>query len=155
MMRILKKTQGVSYCASYPFCLHLVSIECIPGYKANREKICSTRREYISGTGNIKGDVDIEKWEALGEEFAIGANKDGYAVFKNPRKAMNAICSDFKAGIRAMQKEGAPMGFRSNYSSYIDYELAVSGDAETNRQANIVAGFVDIYENSFVPIEPE
>ena len=119
-----------------------------------REDLLYTQ-EYISGTGNIKGDVDIEKWEALGEEFAIGANKDGYAVFKNPRKAMNAICSDFKAGIRAMQQEGAPMGFRSNYSSYIDYELAVSGDAETNRQANIVAGFVDIYENSFVPIEPE
>lgn len=119
-----------------------------------REDLLYTQ-EYISGTGNIKGDGDIEKWEALGEEFAIGANKDGYAVFKNPRKAMNAICSDFKAGIRAMQKEGAPMGFRSNYSSYIDYELAVSGDAETKRQANIVAGFVDIYENSFVPIEPE
>lgn len=41
-----------------------------------REDLLYTQ-EYISGTGNIKGDVDIEKWEALGEEFAIGANKDG------------------------------------------------------------------------------
>lgn len=112
-------------------------------------------QEYIPGTGNIKGDVDTEKWEALGEEFAIGANKDGYAVFKNPRKAMDAICRDYKDGIRAMQKEGAPLGFRCSYDAYIDYDLAVSGDAETKRQANVVASFVDIYENSFVPIEPE
>lgn len=112
-------------------------------------------QEYIPDTGNIKGHVDTDKWEALGKEFVIGANKDGYAVFKNPRKAMAAICRDYKDGIRAMQKEGAPMGFRRNYGAYVDYDLTVSGDSETKRQANIVASFVDIYENSFAPIDTE
>ena len=39
------------------------------------------------GKGNIKGSVDIEKYVTISKDFEIGANKDGYAVFKNPEKA--------------------------------------------------------------------
>lgn len=109
-------------------------------------------QEYQAGTSNIKGDVDIEKWNSLGPAFEIGANKYGYAVFKNPKEAMNTICREYKKGIRALQKEGAPIGlwaFRRHYDAYTGYSPINSSDQEAIRQAIIVEGFVDIYENSF------
>lgn len=42
---------------------------------------------YISGEGNIKGDVDINEFGKISTSFDIGANKYGIAVFKNPSKA--------------------------------------------------------------------
>lgn len=39
------------------------------------------------GKGNIKGEVNKEYFESKAKEFEIGANKYGYAVFKNPEKA--------------------------------------------------------------------
>ena len=123
---------------------------CIYGYiKGTPDKEFAYCQEYVAGTGNIKGDVDIAFWKSLGEEFEIGANRDGYAVFKDPRAAMNKICRDYTKGIKAIQKEGAPKGFRYSYTAYIDYALGVAADTEAGRQANIVAGFVDIYMNSF------
>ena len=110
-------------------------------------------QEYVPGTGNIKGDVDKNAWESRGEAFAIGANKDGYAVFKNPREAMNAICRDYKDGIKALRKAGAPWGFLLNYPAYICYDEAVPTNSKDKEQTVVVAGFVDIYENSFDPYD--
>lgn len=110
-------------------------------------------QEYVPGTSNIKGDVDKDTWESRGEAFAIGANKDGYAVFKNPREAMNTICRDYGDGIKALRKAGAPWCFRLNYPAYISYDEAVPTDSKDREQATIVAGFVDIYENSFEPYD--
>ena len=113
-------------------------------------------QEYLPGSGNIKGNVEKEKWDSLGESFEIGANADGYAVFKNPKKAMDAICRDYRVGIKAMRKEGAPWGlFRLHYKAYPNYFHVSSKDPEVQRQVNIIAGFVDIYENSFEPITEE
>lgn len=109
-------------------------------------------QEYQAGTSNIKGEVDVEKWNSLGVAFEIGANKYGYAVFKDPEKAMNTICSEYKKGIRALQKEGAPIGlwaFRRHYDAYTGFFPKNSSDLEEIRQAAIVEGFIDIYENSF------
>ena len=61
-------------------------------------------QEYVAGTGNIKGDVDVKYYESHGEEFAIGANRQGYAVFKDPRAAMNCICKDLPP---SMQRRAA------------------------------------------------
>ena len=43
------------------------------------------------GTGNIIGNVDVEEFESHGEAYAIGADKDGHAVFKNPHAARKAL----------------------------------------------------------------
>ncbi len=145
MIRILKKYRGIIFFILFVTVCYL-AVVWIQGQPSSN---LAYTQEYVSGTENIKGEVDVEKWNSLGKDFEIGANADGYAVFKNPSAAMNAICRDYKKGIRAMQEEGAPYGFRRHYNAYIDYAFSVAGDAETIRQAHIVAGFVDIYENSF------
>ena len=43
---------------------------------------------YITGESNIKGNVDINMFGKINIDFDIGANKYGYAVFKNPNKAL-------------------------------------------------------------------
>jgi len=145
MLRILKKHRGIIFFILFVVIFYL-GIVWINGQPSSD---LAYTQEYVPGTGNIKGNVDVEKWRLLGKDFEIGANADGYAVFKNPKAAMNTICRDYKKGIKAIQKAGAPQGFRMNYTAYIDYALSVSADMETVRQAHIVAGFVDIYENSF------
>ena len=68
MMRILKKHKGfliVLLILLLAFGVYRV-YSWIQGEP--REDLLYTQ-EYIPGTRNIKGDVDIEKWEALGEEF--------------------------------------------------------------------------------------
>ena len=46
------------------------------------------RHEYVAGSNNVKGDVDVKYFSDKGEAFDIGANKNGYAVFKDPQAAM-------------------------------------------------------------------
>ena len=36
----------------------------------------------MAGQGNIKGNVPVEEYISISEDFAIGADKNGYAVFK-------------------------------------------------------------------------
>ena len=45
------------------------------------------QQEYIIGEEKIKGRLNKEYFESKAKEFEIGANKYGYAVFKNPEKA--------------------------------------------------------------------
>ena len=52
------------------------------------------QQEYIIGKGNIKGEVNKEYFESKAKEFEIGANKYGYAVFKNPEKAFRKLKKD-------------------------------------------------------------
>jgi len=62
-------------------------------------------QEYIVGTGNIRGEVNIAKFLEYSEDFAIGANQYGYAVFKNPEKAFKTLKREFAKGIKCIQKE--------------------------------------------------
>lgn len=151
MVRFMKKYKGILLIILSA----VLILSCVSWIQGQPDSNLLYTQEYVAGTGNIKGDVDKEKWDALGEAFEIGANADGYAVFKNPRKAMKAICKDYKKGIKAMQKDGAPVPFRSNYSAYVDFGHTSSKDKETNNQASIVSSFVDIYENSFVSVDSE
>ena len=38
-------------------------------------------QEYTAGTKEIKGNVNVSKFTDISEDFAIGANSNGYAVF--------------------------------------------------------------------------
>lgn len=62
-------------------------------------------QEYEPYTGNIKGNVDVEYYLEHGEEFEIGADVNGYAVFKNPILAFATLKSEYKEGIEIIQKE--------------------------------------------------
>lgn len=108
-------------------------------------------QEYVAGTGNIKGDVNKKQLLMESEEFEICANKYGYAVFKNPRKAFKVLKKKYKAGIKLIQKEyKLPPFSHFNYEVYRVYGWQVTiGDEETRRQASFVSSFMDIYENSY------
>ena len=108
-------------------------------------------QEYKAGTGNIKGDVDVEKYVKIDQRFEIGADKDGMAVFKDPHKAYQALTEKYSDGIRLIQKEFDLEDLSENsYQAYKTYGWQVeTGTKEEKDQAKFVSGFFDIYENSF------
>ncbi len=106
-------------------------------------------QEYIPGTGNIKGNVNLDNYKE--KELAIGANKYGFAVFKNPKEAFKYIKKNNRKGIKLIQKEFNLAPFNQfNYEMYGIYGCQVtSGTKEERDEAFSVSGFLDIYENSF------
>lgn len=109
-------------------------------------------QEYIAGTGNIKGDVNVKYFREKSEDFDIGANKYGYAVFKNPKRAFIRLQQDYKKGIALIKKEFSLEELsQNNYQSYGVYGWQVNtGTEEEQTEARFVSSFMDIYENSFV-----
>lgn len=108
-------------------------------------------QEYVAGQGDIKGNVPVEEYIAISEDFAIGANKDGYAVFKYPEKAFSKLLELYSDGITLIQTayDLEPLS-ENNYSDYKIYGSQVTtGTAEEQQQAIFVGKFLDIYENSF------
>lgn len=106
---------------------------------------------YISEDENIKGDVDINKFGKINIDFDIGANKYGYAVFKNPNKAIKRLKKDYSKGIKLIQKEFNLLPLNNfTYKDYKTYGWQVTtGTDEEKEQARFVTSFMDIYENSF------
>lgn len=109
-------------------------------------------QEYVAGKGNIKGNVDVAAFHAIDERFAIGANENGYAVFKDPEAAFDALLEKCPDGIKEIQEAfdlNEPFN-RRNWEGYKTYGWQVSsGTEEVKEQARFVSGFLDIYENSF------
>lgn len=108
-------------------------------------------QEYIVGTGNIKGNVDVDKYLKIDQRFEIGADKNGMAVFKDPHKAYQALIEKYTAGINLIQKEFDLEDLsETSYQTYKIYGGQVeTGTPEEKDQANFVSRFFDIYENSF------
>ncbi len=108
-------------------------------------------QEYVVGQGNIKGEVNAADFYARDERFEIGATEDGYAVFKNPYRAFDALKEKYSDGLKLIRKEFwlLPVS-RVFYSSYKTYGWQVSsGSSEAQEQARFISRFFDIYENSF------
>lgn len=108
-------------------------------------------QEYIVETGNIKGNVDVEKYLKIDQRFEIGADKEGNPVFKDPHKAYQALTEKYSDGIRLIQKEFDLEDLSENsYRAYKTYGWQVeTGTLEEKNQTKFVSGFFDIYENSF------
>lgn len=113
-------------------------------------------QEYIVGAEGILGQVDKEKYESVHEDFAIGADKYGRVVFKNPLKAFDTMKELYTDGLTliAEEQELAPIS-QSNYNLYKKFGWQVtSGSEEAQKQARFVTNFLDIYENSFDKEKP-
>ena len=106
---------------------------------------------YISGDGNIKGNIDVNKFGKINIDFDIGANKYGDAVFKDPVKALKRLKKDYFKGIKLIQKEFNLLPLNNfTYKDYKTYGWQVTtGTDEEKEQARFVSSFMDIYENSF------
>lgn len=118
-----------------------------PKYSKDKEYV----REYVIGDVGIKGSVNVTQF---GDDSAyeIGADKDGYAVFKNPNKAFEQMKTDYAKGIAAIKEEYKPGKLsRWNFRIYQQYgcQLTKTEDTETVNQGFRVSQILDIYENSF------
>ena len=109
-------------------------------------------QEYVIGESNIKGEVDIKSYSDISKDFEIGANEDGYAVFKDPKKAFDRLLKDYNLGIKLIKKQHdlGKLTYK-NYNHYKKYGSYVTYNTSDNEmaQALFVYGFLDIYENSF------
>lgn len=113
-------------------------------------------QEYVVGAEGILGQVDKEKYESVSEDFAIGADKYGRAVFKDPFKAFDTMKELYSEGLTLIAKEQdlSPISHR-NYNLYKKFGWQVtSGTEEAQRQAKFITNFLDIYENSFDKQKP-
>lgn len=108
-------------------------------------------QEYLPGQGNIRGNVDVEGFEKISPDFAIGADKYGVAVFKNPHKAFETLEQLYADGIAYIrQANDLPSLSKHNYNLYKKYGSQMTdGTSEQVTQAGFVSRFLDIYENSF------
>lgn len=106
-------------------------------------------QEYVAGRGH--GNVKVQDFLDHGEEFAIGADESGKAVFKDPQKAFEALVRDYSDGINLIKEEYklGPITQRC-YEDYKIYGWQVNtGSEESKEQAAFVSGVLDIYENSY------
>ena len=113
-------------------------------------------QEYVVGAEGILGQVDKEKYESVSEDFAIGADKYGRAVFKDPFTAFDTMKELYSEGLTLIAEEQnlLPISQR-NYKLYKKFGWQVtSGSAEAQSQASFISGFLDIYENSFDKEKP-
>lgn len=106
-------------------------------------------KEYVAGINT--GNVNVKDYLERDEDFAIGADENGKAVFKDPEKAYNALIRGYSDGINLIKEEYklGPITQRC-YSDYMTYGLQVNtGSEESKEQAAFVSRFLDIYDNSF------
>lgn len=136
------------------FCVFIIIVAIGVGFfvhhKSKKVKL-EACQEYVIGNPGIKGNVDKAKFEKKSAEFKIGANKYGYAVFKNPKKAMKAFKEKYSIGISAIRIEFDLEELTDdNVIQYKEYGTQlIKGTKKQKRQAAFVSEFLDIYENSF------
>ena len=107
-------------------------------------------QEYTAGTKEIKGNVNVNKFTDISEDFAIGANSNGYAVFKNPSKAFKTFEKMYADDIQSLKDEFGLKDFnKKTYHDYMTYGWQSNvGTDEEKQNKKFISSFLDIYENS-------
>ena len=107
-------------------------------------------QEYTAGTKGIKGNVNVSKFTDVSEDFAIGANSNGYAVFKNPSKAFKTFEKMYADDIQSLKDEFGLKDFnKKTYHDYMTYGWQSNvGTDEEKQNKKFISSFLDIYENS-------
>lgn len=109
-------------------------------------------REYVPGSPDVFGHVNKAAFETIHEDFAIGADWYGKAVFEDPYQAYCTLLELYGDGIALLREQYDLLPISQwNYGSYKTYGWQTSsGPAEAVSQAHFVSKFFDIYENSFM-----
>lgn len=113
-------------------------------------------QEYTPGAPGIQGNVDKAAFESQNEAYAIGADKNGRAVFKDPFAAFDAMTAQCADGLALIQEEfDLPPITRRDFDAYKVFGFqATGGTAQAREQASFVTRFLDTYENSFEESTP-
>ncbi|MBR1817625.1 MAG: helix-turn-helix transcriptional regulator [Bacilli bacterium] len=119
------------------------------GYLMNPNLAYSQR--YEKEKENLKGNVNYNAFESISMDFEIGANQYGYAVFKNPSKALQRLKKNYSKGLKALQREFhlfPLMMFHFREYGIYGWQLNEATEEE-KEQGRFISKFFDIYENSF------
>lgn len=126
------------------------------GYKVS-QSATPYCQEYVPGAEGMMGEVDVSYFEEKSTHYAIGANSDGYAVFKSPNEAFREMKATNRAGIRLIRMENhlfyplTPI----TYQMFAKYGWQVtSGSEKAQEQARFISQFLDLYENGGMPSLP-
>lgn len=86
-------------------------------------------KEYVASYKT--GSVNVKDFLDHGDEFAIGADENGKAVFKDPQKAFEALVRDYSDGINLIRDEYklGPITPR-NFYDYMTYGWQVNTGTE-------------------------
>ena len=108
-------------------------------------------QEYIPGQAGAMGNVNVQEYISIHENFSIGANRYGFAVFKEPEKALNTLKELYPNIIALIQSEFDLADLTTNtcqqYKLY-GAQIVTETSAE-QEQAYFVCKILDIYENSY------
>lgn len=145
MKRIILKIAAVILCIIILLGIYLY--HSYPRYDKNKVYV----KEYAAGAEGIVGSVDITQF---GDEpaYEIGADKNGYAVFKNPEKAFKQMKIDYEKGIKAIKEEYNLLPISKwNFRLYGVYgwQLVKTKDTAAIEQGWMISKFMDIYEDSY------
>lgn len=133
----------------------LITVVCISGASfidnQVKKQALLYSQEYVVGKPGIRGNVDVQQYVAIHQNFVIGANKYGFPVFKKPEKALDTLKELYPDAIALIQAEfDLDELTASTCQLYKIYGAQVeTGTQEEIEQAHFVAKFLDIYENSF------
>lgn len=128
-------------------CFSFVMYQNVPKYDKDLKYV----KEYVIGEENIKGEVNKKYFEDISPDFAIGANKYGYAVFKDPKKAFKTMKEKYKKVLKIIKDQYCHKSIKvNNFYCYENLGWQITkGNQEEKEEASFVSSFLDIYDNSF------
>ena len=104
--------------------------------------------EYIPGVS--VGNVDKAAYEELSPDFAIGADRNGYAVFVHPERAFSSFRTLYADELGLIRdRRGLPAFSKRSWRSYKKAGIEETGETdEQTERLHFVSKFLDIWENS-------
>lgn len=102
------------------------------------------------------GTVDKAKYENISPDFAIGADENGQAVFKDPEKAFVAFTDLYADTLEQIQQAYDLLPITAqDYEDYKTFGWQFTGGTPAEQErASFASKFLDIYENSFITSIP-
>ncbi len=107
--------------------------------------------DYKAGAEGIVGSVDTAAFEEISPDFAVGADKYGVAVFKNPRRAWETFKKLYADDLDALSEIHGlkPLSAKNRDMYLLLAAQTEEPDEEKAARYRFITRFLDVYENSF------
>lgn len=123
--------------------------------------VINNRLSYSKCVGECENTKLVEYWRAKGEAYELGVNSRGQVIFKDAKLAFEQAKFDYKQGFDYLyQYKKLPVlsGSPSVCDKYFLYAMQANPPMTVKdyeiikRKCKEIAGFLDIYLNSFKPV---
>ena len=105
--------------------------------------------DYIPGVS--RGNVDPDFYTSVSPDFELGADRNGYAVFRDPEKALETFRSLYAEELELVASDHglAPLSERTAELYKVYAAQTERSDSRVRERLSFVAKFLDIWENSY------